>query len=206
MNKLLAALLVLFVFTSGTAQIVKPVKWTSKTEKISDTEFNLIMQGKIDDEWHVYSQYTPDGGPLPAEFKFENAKGNYELIGKPKESAYKKAFNDIFEVDEYFFEKQVTFTQRIKLINTKLTSIKGKIDYQVCKTACINDKQDFVFEIPASAAPAVQPTVTDTVAVVAADTLTTVAKSDTPTVAVETPKQEDKKGLWTMFFLAFLVN
>lgn len=115
------------------AQIVNPVKWTSRVEKLSDVEFNLIMEGKIEDGWHMYSQFTPENGPLPAEFKFENAKGNYELIGKVKESPYKKQFNDVFEVDEYYFEKKVTFTQKIKVISVKLTSIKSKIDFQICK-------------------------------------------------------------------------
>ena len=87
MNKIIITLLLFLAFTNGNAQIVKPVKWSSKVEKISDTEFNLVMQGKIDEGWHLYSQYTPQadlGSALPAEFKFENAKGNYELVGKSK--------------------------------------------------------------------------------------------------------------------------
>ena len=36
-------------------QIKNPVKWTSKTEQLSETEFNLIVSGTIEDGWHVYS-------------------------------------------------------------------------------------------------------------------------------------------------------
>jgi hypothetical protein len=33
--------------------------------KISVANSTLVMEGKIDDEWHVcYSQFTPDGGPF----------------------------------------------------------------------------------------------------------------------------------------------
>ncbi len=202
MNRLIATLVLLLAFANTNAQIVKPVKWSSKTVKISDAEFDLVMNGKIDSEWHVYSQYTPANGPLPAEFKFENAKGNYELVGKVKESPYKKQFNDIFGVDEYYFEKQVTFTQRIKILNPKLTVVKAKIDYQVCKDACINDNNDFVFEIPAGAVANTVTTV-DTLKSADADTLTTLAKEDVKTT-VATPKHEEEKGLWTIFFLAFL--
>ncbi|TBX70171.1 DUF255 domain-containing protein [Flavobacterium silvisoli] len=202
MNRLIATLLLLLAFANTNAQIVKPVKWTSKVEKISDAEFNLIMNGKIDPEWHVYSQYTPENGPLPAEFKFENAKDNYELVGKVKESPYKKQFNDIFGVDEYYFEKQVTFTQRVKILNPKLTSIKAKIDYQVCKDACINDNKDFVFEIP-TAASAETVAAVDTLKTTDSDTLTATAKEQAKTTA-ETPKHEEERGLWTIFFLAFL--
>ena len=148
MKKLLFSIFTFLAFANGFAQIINPVKWTSKVEKLSETEFNLVMEGKIEDEWHVYSQFTPADGPIPAEFKFKDAKGNFELIGKTKESPYKKQYNDIFEVDEYYFEKKVTFTQKVKIINPKLTSIKASIDYQVCKEVCINQDYTFTFTLP----------------------------------------------------------
>ena len=205
MKKVLFFLLFFLAFVYGNAQIVKPVKWTSKVEKLSETEFNLVMQGKIDDEWHVYSQFTPENGPLPAEFAFENEKGNYELVGKVKESPYKKQYNEVFEVDEYYFEKKVTFTQKVKILNANLSSIKAKIDYQVCKQACINDNVQFTFAIPAIKETAVVSSV-DTVS--KTDTLLTnnkeIKEAGKPSVVVEAPKEEDEKGLWTIFFLAFL--
>ena len=205
MKKALFFLLFFLAFVYCNAQIVKPVKWTSKVEKLSETEFNLVMQGKIDDEWHVYSQFTPENGPLPAEFAFENEKGNYELVGKVKESPYKKQYNEVFEVDEYYFEKKVTFTQKVKILNAKISSIKAKIDYQVCKQACINDNVQFTFAIPAIKETAVVPAV-DTVS--KTDTLLTnkneIKEASKPLVVVEAPKKEDQKGLWTIFFLAFL--
>lgn len=205
MKKVLFFLLIFLALANGNAQIVKPVKWTSKVEKLSETEFNLVMQGKIDDEWHVYSQFTPENGPLPAEFAFENEKGNYELVGKVKESPYKKQYNEVFEVDEYYFEKKVTFTQKVKILNAKISSIKAKIDYQVCKQACINDNVQFTFAIPAIKETAVVSTV-DTVS--KTDTLLTnnkeIKEAVKPLVVVEAPKNEDEKGLWTIFFLAFL--
>ena len=204
MNRIVITLLLFLAFANVNAQIVKPVKWTSKVEKLSETEFNLVMEGKIDDEWHVYSQFTPENGPLPAEFTFENAKGNYELVGKTKESPYKKQYNEVFEVDEYYFEHKVTFTQKVKIVNAKLTSIKAKIDYQVCKQACINDNMPFTFTIPAIKETAVTPTM-DTVK--ATDTLLTdnkdVKETKKPEVVVESKKDEDR-GLLTIFFLAFL--
>jgi thiol:disulfide interchange protein DsbD len=205
MKKVLFFLLPFLALANLNAQIVKPVKWTSKVEKLSETEFNLVMQGKIDEGWHVYSQFTPENGPLPAEFAFENEKGNYELVGKVKESPYKKQYNEVFEVDEYYFEKKVTFTQKVKILNAKISSIKAKIDYQVCKQACINDNVQFTFAIPAIKETAVVSAV-DTVS--KTDTLLTnnkeIKEADKSLVVVEAPKKEDEKGLWTIFFLAFL--
>lgn len=206
MKKLLFSIFTFLAFANGFAQIINPVKWTSKVEKLSETEFNLVMEGKIEDEWHVYSQFTPADGPIPAEFKFKDAKGNFELIGKTKESPYKKQYNDIFEVDEYYFEKKVTFTQKVKIINPKLTSIKASIDYQVCKEVCINQDYTFTFALPKiEIAQSDLPVVTTDTAT--ADTAEVVKEE--PIKVVETtpssePKQEEEKGLWTIFFLAFL--
>jgi thiol:disulfide interchange protein DsbD len=71
MKKLLFTLIAFLVFTNGFSQILDPVKWKSKTEKISETEFNLILEGKIDAGWHLYSQFTPDGGPIPLGIQYE---------------------------------------------------------------------------------------------------------------------------------------
>ncbi|NNT72380.1 DUF255 domain-containing protein [Flavobacterium sp. IMCC34852] len=205
MKKVLFFLLSFLAFANVNAQIVNPVKWSSKVEKISDTEFNLVMEGKIEDNWHVYSQFTPEGGPLAAEFKFKDAKGNYELVGKVKESPYKKQYNDVFEVDEYYFEKKVTFIQKVKILNPNLTTIKATIDYQVCKEVCINQDNAFTFSLPKTV------TANPEAVVVGVDTTqvdtTQVAKAEvksTTTVEVAQPKEADDKGLWTIFIFALL--
>ena len=188
------------------AQIVKPVKWSTKVEKLSDSEFNLVMEGKIDEGWHVYSQFTPANGPLPAEFEFKESKGNYELVGKVKESPYKKQYNDIFEVDEYFFEKKVIFIQKVKILNAQLASIKAKIDYQVCKQACINDNMNFTFQLPNVEKPS-KVAVTN---ISETDTISssefTVSETSKPEIkpVIETPLKENQKSLWTIFILAIL--
>ena len=203
MKKLLFFLLPFLALANLNAQIIKPVKWATKVERLSDTEFNLVMEGKIDEGWHVYSQFTPADGPLPAEFVFKDAKGNYELVGKVKESLYKKQFNDIFGVDEYFFEKNVTFTQKVKILNAKIASIKAKIDYQVCKQSCINDNVSFTFELPNKGQfieeAATNISKTDTVG----SSQFTVSEPVKPEIKpiVETPKKEEQ-GLWLIFILA----
>lgn len=205
MKKVLFLLLSFLTLFTAQGQMVNPVKWSSRVEKISDTEFNLVMEAKIDDDWHVYSQFTPENGPLPAEFKFKDAKGNYELIGKVKESPYKKQYNDVFEVDEYYFEKKATFTQKIKITNPNFTTLKASVDYQVCKEVCINQDNIFTFQLPkvTIAETVATPEVTDTIS---ADTAQVAAQESTSTKAA-TPvnsKPEEQKGLLTIFFLAFL--
>lgn len=213
MKKILVLLLVFTAFINSNAQILNPVKWTTKVEKISENEFNLIVNGTIDDGWHVYSQFTPDNGPLPMVLKFKNQSGNYDLVGKAVESKYKKQFNDVFEVDEYYFEKTLTVTQKIKIKNPKTNKIMLHFEYQVCADRCINDFKDFIFDIPTTSAALIS-TTTDalnenlenpinpmnSVAVDSSKVQTTIKQ-----IAPEPTKPvEEKRGLWTIFFLAFL--
>lgn len=219
MKKQLFLFFAFFAFLSNYAQILEPVKWTSRTEKISDTEFNLVMEGKIDDEWHVYSQFTPDGGPLPIELKYENQNGNYALVGKTSESKTERKFNDVFGVDELYFSKKVVLKQRVKITNAALSKIEVKIDYQVCKEVCINGNKKFVFNIPKpnpvtkiatdeiKETNTANPVLVDTIAIVpdtANTTATEVKTATTNSAESSAEKPADKKGLWGIFFVAFL--
>jgi thiol:disulfide interchange protein len=205
MKKIFFTLLAILIFINGFSQILDPVKWKSKTEKISENEFNLILEGKIDAGWHLYSQFTPDGGPIPLGIQFEESAGNYQLVGKTKESKTRKEFNTVFEVDEIFFESKVVLTQKVKIINPTIKSIKVVIDYQTCKEVCINLNKKFVFQIPKIMESLISPEVKDTTIV---DTnyndtsVKTEVKTQMPTPKV--PKQEDEKGLFSIFFIAFL--
>ena len=138
MKKLILLLVAFFALANGTAQIKKPVKWTAKTEKISDTEFNLVMNATIEEGWHMYSQFTPADGPIPITLNLKNQKGNFELVGKAKETPYQKHFNVDFGVDEYFFESKATLTQKVKITNPKTNKIVVNVDFQ----ACLNEHLD----------------------------------------------------------------
>jgi thiol:disulfide interchange protein DsbD len=210
MKKITYILLVFTFFAQG--QILNPVKWKSKVIQKSATEFELVMEATIENEWHMYSQYTPDGGALPTVFDFKNAKGNYSLVGKTKESPYKKIFNDVFEVDEYYFAKSAQFKQLIKVTNPKLKEVKVYVEYQACKEQCIQQDNTFTFQLPEIEIAEDQATST---AVTASDSTSqkvdtvsavqsSIASENTKTQKNNEAPVEEKKGLWSIFFLAFL--
>ena len=206
MKRLLFLLLAILAFVNGNSQIKKPVKWTSKTEKISDTEFNLVMNATIEQGWHMYSQYTPEDGPLPLVVTVKDQKGNFELVGKTKESPYKKEFNKDFGVEEFYFEGKATLAQRVKITNPKTSKIVINLDFQACQNQCVNDNIDLTFALPITSDKVVPVSNLDTL------------KSNTSTVIIPKTKQEasastkidqkkeDKKGIWSIFFLAFLAG
>lgn len=122
-----------------------PALWSHEVKKLSDSEYELVFKGEILEGWHVYSQYTAEGGSLPSEFTFEGAGEDYELVGKTTESKTITEFSDVFEVDETFFKKEAIFTQRIKLLKSNVTQVSVNLFYQICKEVCI--PKDELFQI-----------------------------------------------------------
>ncbi len=148
MKYILASLLLLFLATPVFSQTEEePVLWSQEITKISDSEYELVMKGIIMEGWHVYSQFTADGGSLPSEFTFVNQGSDYELLGGTRESETIKEFSEIFDVEETFFKKEAVFTQKIKLLNLATTQIQVDLFYQVCKEVCIAKDQIFYFSL-----------------------------------------------------------
>lgn len=208
MRKYFALIALIFGFF-GNAQILNPVQWKTKVVQKSANEFELVMDATIENEWHMYSQFTPENGPLPTVFDYKNAKGNFDLVGKTKESPYKKVYNDIFEVDEYYFAKTAQFKQVIKVTNPKLKEVKVYVEYQVCKEQCIQQDAAFTFKLPEIKVEEVISTnvvsndttsvSTDTTSITASDS----EKSTKEIVPTSIPKEEEK-SLWGIFILAFI--
>jgi thiol:disulfide interchange protein DsbD len=206
MKKIIFLLVAFLAFANGNSQILDPVKWTTKIEKKSENNYLLTFNGVIENDWHMYSQFTPDGGPLPLEVIFKNQKGNFNLVGKAKEGKTTTAFNDVFGVNETFFVKNAQIQQEITLTNPKISKIEVALNYQVCKESCINLEKKFSFVIPSVSKTKTETIKIDTATISAAtlkpsdtkDAVTTVSKAqNVPS------KPEKQKGLWSIFFIAF---
>src|SRR6187551_3494724 len=148
MKKIFFILFAFLAFAKVNAQVLDPAKWTTSIEKKSETNYILTFNAVIEKDWHMYSQFTPDGGPLALEVIFKDQKGNFNLVGKAKESKTTTAFNDVFGVNEIFFHDKAQIQQEIELINPKVASIQAELNYQVCKEVCINQEKKFTFKIP----------------------------------------------------------
>lgn len=194
MKKISLLLFFFFAFISSNAQILDPVKWTSKIEKTSDTEYLLTFNGIIEPEWHMYSQFTSEGGVNPLEVLMNNGEGNFEPIGKATESKTRTEFNEVFEIDETFFENVVQLQQKIKINNKENNLIQIELSYQVCKKVCIQQNKYFEFDLKNLAAQEVmtfsEPVVTKT-------------EKKTEQTVVQKPAKEAEKGLLSIFLIAF---
>lgn len=147
MKKLGTHLLLFFALVAHAQTENNPAIISTSVEKISDTEYNLIFTAKILDQWHMYSQYNPDNASLPMEILASEDTKGFELIGKAKESKTYKEYSDTWEKEEIFFKEKALITQRIKLTNKDITSVKLNFFAQVCKEVCIQIEEDFSFSL-----------------------------------------------------------
>ena len=136
MKKLILILLLISSFNTF-SQVIKPVKWTTSVEKISETEYNLVAIAAIDNSWHLYSQNVPKNGPNPTVFNFE-ANKDYTLLGNVIEDEGHTVNDPVFKMMIKFFENSAEFKQRIKILNTELSLVKGEVEFMVCDdTRCL---------------------------------------------------------------------
>ncbi len=219
-KKLLFSLLLLSCVLMTQAQILKPVSWSFSSKQTGDQEFELTLTAKIDNNWHLYSQFIADGGPIPTSFKF-TPSADYQLIGKASESPKpKKVFEKAFNMDVSFFEKKAVFTQKIKL-KVPATTIKGTLEFMVCNdNQCLPPEDvDFSFQVKGAKAATTDKTVAATTSATetkpAADTAKALAQTAPAKPADSTVKVQpantlvkapanEKKSLWAIFIAGLL--
>lgn len=150
MMKQLSSLLLVFLLAASAAsgQIVKPVHWTWKVEKVKDTEYKIVFTAIIDKPWHTYGMYIQDGGPVRTSFKFEK-NADIELLGKMTETGpkFKEGIDDVFGVKVKLFEEKAVFEQHFKL--KKATKIKGSLEFMACDDKSCLPPDTKTFEIAA---------------------------------------------------------
>jgi DsbC/DsbD-like thiol-disulfide interchange protein len=146
-NAFLIALCLMLSF-SASSQILKPVKWSYLAKRTSKTEATLLIRATIDNGWHIYSQTVPDGGPIKTSFTFKPAK-TFSLVGKTVEPKPISKFEKTFDMNVAFFEKTVTFQQKVKVSGGK-TIVKGTVEFMVCDDTQCLPPETVDFSIPVS--------------------------------------------------------
>ncbi|WP_303315141.1 cytochrome c biogenesis protein CcdA [Flavivirga abyssicola] len=206
--KKIILLLALFSLTIGNSQVFDPVKWSTSVEKISDTEYKLISKASIEPGWHLYSQDVPEGGPIATAFTFDEANGAFKSIGNTTEEEGHTVNDPIFEMKIKFFENKAAFEQKIEVLGDKKT-VNATVEFMVCDdTRCLPPKEvDLVFNLP-TLTKSEPKAVEEKPAITEAHSDTSSSESELKDVKTETGKPASnsgsKKGLWTIFFIAFL--
>lgn len=183
MKKSVILFVVLLFSTSLFAQMESHVSWQFSAKKVAENEYDLVAKASIDEGWHLYGQYFKDGGPIRMAFTFNESKA-YQLVGKVLETPKpKEVMDDIFKIKVQYFERNATFTQKIKVLSDKPFTVKGALAGQVCQEdgACMMVNEDFSYKVDGVKGA----TPTDVSPVASAATVKTVVDS----AAVAAPKE-----------------
>ncbi len=124
-------LLFLLITLPLSAQILEPVKWNITEQKVDESTLELHFKATIEEGWHLYSNELPDGGPLATEVTYTTLEGvepsGVLISDKKSEEEYVELFSMVLN----FFEKEVTFVQRLKILSPDY-KIEGAIRYMGC--------------------------------------------------------------------------
>jgi len=124
-----------------------PIVWESSIQQVSETEYDVIFTATLLQDWHLYSQYNPEGASQPLEILISAGETGYNLIGKAKESKTKKEYSEIWEKEEIFFADTAIITQRLLVTDKNTAAVTLEIYGQVCKQACIQIEESFSFSL-----------------------------------------------------------
>lgn len=178
MKKILSIWMLVVASFAAHAQFYNPVSWEFSQKNLPQDEIELSFKATIEGDWYMYSQHIADEGPVPTTFTFFNAEG-VELLTEVLEPEPIEEFDPNFDMVLKYFKKEVTFRQRLKSVSDTVFSLTGEVMFMTCDPMqCLPPEYvEFSFDLPAT-------------------TQEVKATEDTPTAST--------KGMWGIFFIAFL--
>jgi hypothetical protein len=137
-NKCILFFFLLLAFSGMKAQ----VQWSFTAKNTSDKSWELHCTAILGAGWHIYSQFTPDGGPIPTSFNF-SANPLVEKLGDLKEIGKMDQHHEpLFGVDVKQFSNRVDFVQTVKLKAKIKTVLTGIVKYMLCNNSqCLPPKE-----------------------------------------------------------------
>lgn len=145
MKKTILLFLFLCFNFAGFAQLEKPITWSFIAKKSGNNEAVIFIKAKLDGKWHVYAQQIK-AEAMRLKFNYSPSK-DYTLIGKTTEPKPIKKYDKIVQMELAYFEKEVVFTQKIKLNKTS-TTVKAKVEFMVCNDKKCLPADEIILNIP----------------------------------------------------------
>jgi Disulphide bond corrector protein DsbC len=129
MKRVLIPLVLLFAAFTAAAQ---KITWSYSAKKLAANKYELKITATPPAGWHIYSQNTPNGGPLPTAFTF-NKNPLLTITGKPKETGKMVDYYDKnFKVNVKYFEGKVDFAQVVTVKGKAKTNVTGEVESMIC--------------------------------------------------------------------------
>ncbi len=144
MKKIFTVIAVMFLFVATNAQ--QKVSWSFTAKKLANNKYELHMVATPPTGWHIYSQLTPDGGPIPTEFTFTSNALVMVPATKLKETGKLLSYFDKnFKVEVKYFEGAVDFVKTVTVKGKIKTNVSGTVESMICndRTCMPPTKQTF---------------------------------------------------------------
>lgn len=127
--------------------ILDPVQWSFSSNKISDTEYEIIATATIQEHWHVYAtKLESNDGPVPTKLSI-NDNQEVEIVGEVVEVGNKKnEYDENFMMQLQYYENKLQLKQKIKLKNPTQT-VSGMVNFMVCDAEQCLPPMDIPFEV-----------------------------------------------------------
>jgi hypothetical protein len=131
MKKIILALSFVMIAMVSFSQ-ENPVNWSYEAKKKTADTYDLVITATFAHPWHIYSQSTPAGGPIPTKVSF---KAN-PLISKngaiKEEGKLEKRHDANFGVDVLSYSEKVQWIQTVKVKGNIKTNVSGTVEFMVC--------------------------------------------------------------------------
>ncbi|WP_340110801.1 protein-disulfide reductase DsbD family protein [Maribellus mangrovi] len=144
MKKITFAIIFIVASILVQAQIVNPTKW-SFDSKQDGQNVDLIFEANIDEGWHLYDTYLPDGGPIATTFVYEDST-LFDFMGDiQKDPVPEIHFDETFQLNVGYFGGKAILTQKIKLKSSDPVEIKGYILFMSCNDETCTPPEEVEF-------------------------------------------------------------
>lgn len=132
MKKIVFLFISVMMVSLSFAQMKNPVNWNYEAKKKAKGVYEIVLTATVEHPWHIYSQNTGKGGPVPTSISFKknpliSTSGNFKEVGK-----LEKIFDKNFNTDVLFYSDHVSFVQTVKVKNDIKTNLSGTVEYMVC--------------------------------------------------------------------------
>jgi len=126
----------------------KQVSWIYSSKKIADKTYELQITANITGNYHLYATKAGVEGPVATTFTFSpNPLIALEggIIEKGKRITKRE---EAWDGNVNFFEKTVTFVQKVKTKSNAKTNVNGKVEFMVCNDDLCLPPSEITFKIP----------------------------------------------------------
>ena len=126
------AFAIILTLCLGAVNAQQKISWSYTAKKLADNKYEVHIIATPPTGWHIYSQLTPDGGPIPTTFTFaKNAL--VALQGKVAEKGKVITyFDQNFKVNVKYFEGKADFVQMVTVKGKIKTNISGEVESMIC--------------------------------------------------------------------------